>query len=165
MPSGCQDRMNVGAAAWGPSTMAPLGLSQPPSHYLPETTCASRPRALCTGNGSQGPASQALSLTGMRGPVGLGSLPWGTEELHGSRVQGPESTGWGRGGHRRQGSSFIQRPASQGARSLVPVSVEPQPQAGAGSRVLSDLPPASASCVQSPARSGLASLVEWCRPL
>ena len=101
-----------------------------------------RALALCTGNGSQGPASQALPLTGMCGQsAGLGSWPWGTEELRGSGVQGPESMGWGRGGHPRQGSSVIQRPASRGARSLVPVSVEPRPQAGAGSGRLSGLPP------------------------
>lgn len=73
------------------------------------------------------------------GTVGLGSLPWGTEKLRGGEVRGPESAGWGREGHPRPGSSFIQGPAFQDAGQVL-VS-KSQPQAGMGFRVLSGLSP------------------------
>lgn len=106
----------------GPQQERPLWAS--PSPFLttgvkppaPAEMCCVRAVAQGIESRSQDPASHGPPLVGMMGQsVGLGSLPWGTEELHGSGVRGPESARWGTEGHPRLGSSFIQGPTSQDA--------------------------------------------------
>ena len=179
VPSGCQDRMNVGAAGWGPSRMAPLGLSQPPPHYLPETTCTSRPRA-CAGPGTvhrERKPGPCLSGTPSNGDVwavcrprelalGHGGAPW-------KRGAGTRVYGMGEGRASQTGEQRHPAPCLPGC------SFPSTGQCGAAAPGWGGLraavwsaPPSGpsppfqpASCVQLPARSGLASLVEWCRPL
>lgn len=105
------------------------------------------------------------------GTVGLGSLPWGTEELRGGKVRGPESAGWGREGHPRPGSSFIQGPASQdagqvstGQQVTAPGWNGLQGTVWSVPHLMTRPPFQPASCVQLPAGSDLASPGEWCCP-
>lgn len=63
--------------------------------------------------------------------VGLGSLPWGTEELHGSGVCGPESADGGTEAWSQTGKQLHPGPYLSGCWALVLVS-KSQPQAGMG---------------------------------
>ena len=108
-----QGEATAGRPLWAsPSPLLTTGVKPP----APAEMCSGRAMAQGIGSRSQGPTTHGLPLVGTMGrSVGLGSLPWDTEELHGSGVRGPESAGWGREGHPRPGNSFIWGPASQDA--------------------------------------------------